>query len=283
MRTKKVSPKVYSLADSADQAVETFKVFSDERPVLVPTGIRTVDNAIGGLGPGTGLIIAAATGVGKSSLALHAALNNAQDGVPTGIISLEDGPDVLGCRVLAWASGVSSLDIRKGTLTPKDIQAVQEGYEVLQGMEWPSIAYCVGRPIDDVEEAMRALCRAGCKCIWVDYIQKVRGGSQDRRNEVASTFTRLQRVAFDHGVVPMFVSQLSRSPDPGRPPTIHMLKESGDLENEARVILLLWGDLKEPRRLYLQVGKSTFGGDFTKTVFTRDRSGHLVEMRDDEY
>lgn len=272
--------KLYSLAESAEEALNTFGSLSGEKPNLVPLGIRVIDEAIGGMYPGTGVIVAAATGIGKSSLALHGALNAAQAGVGVGIISCEDGPDVLGTRILAWASGVPTLDIRKGNLDENQKIALEAARKRLETLDHPTVGYPVGRPIEDVEGVLKALAKAGCTLVYIDYLQKIRGSGQDRRNEVAGNFTRLQRIAYDHGIVPVFVSQLSRGFDPDRPPSIHMLKESGDLENEARLIILLWRDTKEPHKLKMKVGKSTFGGEHIRTEFVRNKAGFLEEIRD---
>lgn len=273
--------KLYSLADSAQEALETFSVFTGEKPDLVPLGIRAVDEAIGGMYPGTGVIIAAATGIGKSSIALHGALRAAEEGVPVGIVSIEDGPDVIGVRLLSWKSGVPTLDIRRGTLDPDQLQRLDKARVALEAMEYPVMAYPVGRPIEDVEDVLRAMGEAGIRLVYIDYLQKIRGGNQDRRNEVAGNFTRMQRICYDRGMVPVIISQLSRGFDPDRPPSIHMLKESGDLENEARLIILLWRDTKEPDKLQLKVGKSTFGGERVRAEYVRNKAGFLVEVKEE--
>jgi len=130
---------------------------------------------------------------------------------------------------------------------------------------------------------IKELTDAGCKMIWVDYLQKVRGhGKGDRRNEVAETFTRIQEAIAEGGAAGMLVSQFRR---PGvdlktgkaRPVGIHHLKESGDLENEARIIVLAEQQDSPDmgQRIRFKLAKSTYGGQYIKWDMVRDPSGTL--------
>ena len=100
-------------------AVETFYLDRDGKPELVPTGFSALDSELGGLGPGACGILAAATGVGKSSAMLAAMLASP---VKVGAVSLEDGPDVVGSRLLSALSGINSLRIRRKDLAPADLK-----------------------------------------------------------------------------------------------------------------------------------------------------------------
>lgn len=260
------------LKQTADAAIKTFHTFDDGVPELIPLGIPLVDAEIGGLGPASVGIVGAPTGVGKSSFVLASVLRSA---TPVGVISLEDPPDVWGARLLSAVSGVSSLKIRRKDLDLSQIQAIRKGRDKLAEMTHVHVSYRIGGTLEEIDEATQELSDLGCKLIWIDYIQKIRGhNANDRRNEVSSSFTRLQRSFSKRGVAGMVVSQFSRQPSDVAP-GIWMLKESGDLENEARLIILGSRSRDDPELLRFRVAKSTFGGENLSWAMRRDESGTL--------
>lgn len=265
-------------------AVRTFRTFEEGRPDLVPIGIPPFDDKIGGLFPGTVGILAMKTGVGKSRLKLAAALHNAEhNGVHTGLIELEDPEDVVGCRSLAWASGVDSLRIRRKDLNADDIDAIRLGREKLATLsDCVSLRYNIGAPIGDVSEAVRELAEGGARLVWLDWIGKIRGGGGDRRNEVGGNFTAFQRACAKHGVVGMAISQVRRLPDSNAPIGIHHLKESGDLENESRLVILGDQDKYDPDIINVRVAKSTYGGVGTWCSYKTDATGNLKLMTEED-
>jgi len=272
-----MSSEVWSMGSSATAAVDRFRTFEDGVPDLIPLGIPEVDRAIGGLFPGSCGVLGMATGVGKSSLMLTAALASP---ATVGIISCEDTPDVLGSRALAWASGVNSRKLRTKELTAYDKKAIERG---LATLEQTSVfaTYAVGAPMKVILECVDSLAEAGCRLIWLDYLQKVRSGSDDRRNEVSNVYTQFQYACAQNGCAGMVISQFSRQ-DPTREPQIYWLKESGDIENEARLIILGNRSPENVDRVYCRVAKSTFGGENIRFVYNRDEAGILREEMWDE-
>ena len=274
---------LFSLHDTATAAANTFRTFKDGLPELVPTGIRAVDESIGGLGPGSNGIVGASNGMGKSSVALDACLRLQQMGVKPGYISCEDTEDVFGCRLMARYSGVDSRLIRRKCMSPDQEKAVAKGYQALEeDAALPAsmaISYQVGSRLEEIQDGMTAMVEAGCKVIWMDYIQKVRDKGMDRRNDVSYTFTSLHRQAHRLGVPIIFLSQISRQIDPARCPTRYALKESGDLENEARLVCMLWRpDGSNRDHVQLVVDKSTFGGEGEVQDYERGPCGTLFQV-----
>jgi replicative DNA helicase len=273
---------VTSLGQSARVAADTFRTFKEGKPDLIPIGIPPIDEVIGGFFKGTTVILAARTGVGKSRLALTAGICNAENGYKTGKIEVEDPEDVVGCRALAWASRIDSLKIRRKDLTQNETKQLEAALPRLDELDDKyRLRYNIGGEIDEVLQSVRDLAEEGCRVVQVDYIQKIRASaSSDRRNEVAYNFTRLQRTFHECGVVGVVVSQCSRGADPKRPLTIHDLKESGDLENEARMIVLLDQDPVDHRNVFGRVAKSTYGGLGVRFRYRTDVSGNLALIND---
>lgn len=274
------------LFDSANSAAKLFKTFEEGRPELVPLGIDEVDNALGGLFKGTLTVVGMASGVGKSRLALGSALRfgevHGKPGERAGIISTEDPEDVVGSRLLAWASGVSSLRIRRKDFTDDDLARLDSGMARLEELDAkgsaPRFAYRIGSDLDGVLDAVDELADEGCRVIWLDYLQKIRGVSDDRRNEVGQVMVSFQRRCNERGAVPVMLSQFSRRSDKGEP-KLSDLKESGDIENEARLVLLGWESevvTNNGKAITIKVAKSTFGGGGMRFYRRTEESGMLV-------
>jgi replicative DNA helicase len=276
---------VWSLADSADAAVKTYHTFGEGKPTLIPTGIAAFDKEIGGIGPGSPIIIGASTGLGKSSVALAACLHNQDvNGVKAGYLSCEDTADVVGCRLLARASGVDSKKIRRKELTSDELKAVRSGYDHLSGIG-PDVAmevcYRVSRPLPEVIEGLEALADAGCKIVYLDYIQKIRGAHEDRRNEVGRVFAGLHAAADRKQVGLVFISQVARQYEPNKVPAASALKESGDLEAEARAVLMLGRTDQDTRDTLTGVlRKSNYGAEGLVIKWQRGLCGTLYEVMD---
>lgn len=264
---------VYSTTETIAQAVETFYLDREGIPELIPTGLPPIDRVLGGLGPRACGILAAATGVGKSSAMLTSMLSSE---VKVGAVSVEDGPDVIGARLLSALSGFDSMRIRRKDLDDDDLArllAVAKN----TNLDRMFFAYPIAGTADDVEEAVDQLCEAGCRMVWLDYLQKVRGHRDDRRHEVAETFTRFQRAVARGGAAGMAISQFRRLGDGEKIPQIYHLKESGDLENEARLIILAHKH-QDHGRVRFRIGKSTYGGEHIVFDYKRDDSGTLREV-----
>ena len=262
--------------ETIEEAVKTFYLDREGVPELVPLGFTALDEVLGGLGPRSCGILAGATGVGKSSAMLSSMMQNK---VKVGMVSMEDGPDVLGARLLSALSGIDSLKIRRKDLSRQELATINRLKEENQ-LDNIFFSYPIAGTIKDIEDSVWDLCDKGCKLVWLDYLQKVRGHREDRRHEVAETFTRFQRAVAKFNAAGMAISQFRRFGPEERIPQIYHLKESGDLENEARIIILVhrYTDEHHVTRLKFRVGKSTYGGEFLTWEMTRDEGGTLIEV-----
>jgi replicative DNA helicase len=237
---------------------------------------QTLADAVSFFGPGACGILAAATGVGKSSIALSAMLDSP---VPVGLVSLEDTSDVIGARLVGAICGIDSLRVRKNDLTLAEREHVKKCVADCK-YEQMHFAYPTAGKLPKVEAAIAELCNAGCKLIWVDYVQEIRiGGNRERRNEVSEAMAGCHEAAAEGGAALMMISQFRRLIDGEKAPQIYHLKESGDLENKARIILLAHKvkgpESEEGQRVRFRLGKSTYGGEWLEFDYLRDESGTL--------
>ena len=274
-------PKIHTATQSAHRATEIFRTFSDSDPDLVDLGIPEVTDTIGGMFPGTLVGIAARQNVGKSSLILTMAMQSSHK---IGVVELEDGPDVWGARLLAYHTGIKPTKIRRKDLTEEEKEVIQDTL-AKEDLEGPLISYCIGGTVDEICKATKHLVEAGCGAIVLNYLQKVRGHREDRRTEVGDTMNSFLRACAPDpdedypGAVPVIMSQLTRG-RPDKEPWPSEMKESGDIENECRLILMLWRDNQDSLLTHLKVSKSSMGGGGLRFDYRYNQSECLVPVSD---
>jgi replicative DNA helicase len=199
------------------------------------TGFVLLDRAVGSLRPKTLTVIGGTTGAGKSSLVLASAVNQARRGLHVGIVSCEDAETVWGERLYAHVedAAISGASDEQADRASRAAAALPIHF-----------AFELGRPLKDVLRAVRHLVRKHrCQVIYVDYLQAIGDPqSKERRHFVAGAAAKLKAQCQELGATLVLASQLSR-PSKEKPfgeVFTSDLKESGDVENMAEVVLLLW-------------------------------------------
>lgn len=269
--------RVLTLGEVAKVATDELHTFTDTAPDLIDLGIRPVDRLLGGLTAGQGGVLGLAQGTGKTSTILSAMVSAHY---PAGAIFVEDPETIVGSALLSWKTGINSLNIRRKKLTKGDKGLLREAMEEMNKSGVRVVCH-PGAPIEAIQEYVVDLTAAGVRLVWLDYIQKVRGIRDDRNNEVATAYTRFQRSCFEQKAACMVASQFSRQVDPTKRPRVSWLKETGDLENEARIIILGWRNETDRNLLHYVLEKSTMGGEGLSWSMRRDGSGFLREVSDE--
>lgn len=206
-------------------------------------GLKELDRLSGGMYPGQLVIIAARTSMGKTAMALNFAYNNAAAGKRVGILSLEMSRHELAERLLAMDSRVNSRYIRLGKLEDDEWTLVTQSIDKL-GRFPMYIHDRSGSQINEVMNHARAIhARAGIDLLVVDYLQLMEANtrSQNRAQEVGIISRRLKLLAGELNIPVIAISQLNRAPE-GRAdhrPMLSDLRESGAIENDADVVLLI--------------------------------------------
>jgi replicative DNA helicase len=210
----------------------------------VPTGFAELDELTNGLHPGQLVIVAARPALGKSTLALDfARAASIRYDLPSIIFSLEMGRSEIAMRLLSAEAAVPLQGMRKGTIDSRD---------------WTTIANTRGRIndaplyIDDSPNMtlveIRAKCRrlkqrAGLKMVIIDYLQLMTSGKrvESRQQEVSEFSRALKLLAKELQVPVVALSQLNRGPEQrqDKMPALSDLRESGSLEQDADVVILL--------------------------------------------
>jgi replicative DNA helicase len=211
----------------------------------IPTGFRELDDVTNGLHPGQLILIAARPGLGKSTLALDFARSAAlRSHVPTVFFSLEMSATEISQRLMSAETSVPLSAIRKS----KDLQS--EGWKRINTLQ-PKLddipLYIDDSPNLTLSE-IRAKCRRlksqyGIKLVIIDYLQLMTSGKkvENRQQEVSEFSRSLKLLAKELGVPIVALSQLNRGPEssPDKKPQLSHLRESGSLEQDADIVLLL--------------------------------------------
>lgn len=251
------------LFDAPDLAAVALQRLQEKDRIVYP-GMQELARLVGGLPIGGMTILGGSTNVGKSSMSLSMMLAIAKQSTPVGYISLEDSEDIVGPRLLAHLSGISARRMITRDLHRGHLDQMAKGVERAAPLKGKLLTeICIGADEVAVEVAMTRLASMGCRAVFVDYVQAIEctNRQQDRRNEVRHVATRLKAAAARLDIALVLVSQLSRPPkgQEHREPTKYDLKEAGDLENAAELILLIWRDETTdlaPIHVKLEKGKS---------------------------
>ena len=223
----------------------------------VSTGLIDMDNKLGGLHPSDLLILAGRPSMGKTSLATNIAFNVAKayrrgtkpdgsegavDGGVVGFFSLEMSAEQLAGRILAEASEVSSHKIRQGDMDEVEFRRFVEAAKALEACPL-FIDDTAAIPIAQLAARARRLKRThGLDLLIVDYLQLVRGTSDNRVQEIGEISMGLKAIAKELNIPVIALSQLSRqveSRDDKRP-QLSDLRESGTIEQDADVVMFVF-------------------------------------------
>lgn len=255
----------------------------------VPTGFADLDRLTNGLHPGQMIILAARPAIGKSTLGLDvcraASIKNQLASV---IFSLEMSRTEITMRLLSAESGVPLQNMRKGTMKDED---------------WTRLAATMGKVseaplfIDDSPNMSLMEIRAKCRrlkqrhdlrLVVVDYLQLMSSGKRvESRQQEVSEFSRALKLLAKELEVPVIaISQLNRGPEQrtDKRPQMSDLRESGSLEQDADVVILLhredFYERESPRagEADLIVAKHRNGPTDTVTVAFQGHRARFVDM-----
>ena len=195
------------------------------------------------------IILAARPSIGKTTLALNMARNSAHDlagkGRAVGVFSMEMGAPQLVLRLVCSEARINMKDVRDGKLTP-----AQWGVDIIQACDALSNAPIF---IDDMpqissvelrQKARRMKQNDNVDIIFVDYLQLMRPSGNNRNasreQEVSKMSREIKALAKELEIPIVLLAQLNRQAEQsgGRPKLSH-LRESGAIEQDADIVLLL--------------------------------------------
>ena len=233
--------------------VELGEMSKNSESVGVQTGFPGIDRALMGLRPGQMVVLGARPGVGKTSFALNLAVNAAARGTSVALFSLEmSAVEVAQRMVAAQAPGVTLSNIRQGKIQNNQWSEMLEVTDQLSRLDIM---------IDDNPETTVTEIRAKARrmlhgktnkgLIIIDYLQLLSPPSgrraESRATEVSEMSRGIKIMAKDLGVPVIALSQLNRDVESrtGKRPQLSDLRESGSIEQDADIVILLDRSLTE--------------------------------------
>jgi replicative DNA helicase len=224
------------------------QLFEQKRLITgVPTGFVDLDEMTRGLQGGDLVIVAARPSMGKTSLVLNIAQYVAtQPGHSVGFFSLEMSKESLFLRLLTAEAQVDGHRLLSGAIGGKDYGRISHALETLSAMKlFIDDSANVG-VLEMRAKSRRLQAEHGLSLLVVDYIQLMsgRGRFENRTLELASISRSLKGLAKELNVPIVVLSQLSRAPEArsDHRPQLSDLRESGALEQDADVVVLIYRD-----------------------------------------
>ena len=224
------------------------QLFEHKRLVTgVPTGFVDLDEMTRGLQPGDLVIIAARPSMGKTSLVLNIAQHVAVQGEHTvGFFSLEMSKESLFIRLLTSEAQIDSHRLMSGHIADRDYSRISHALEKLSSMRLFIDDTANISVLEMRAKSRRLQAEHGLSLIVVDYIQlmSARGRYENRTLELASISRSLKGLAKELNAPIVVLSQLSRAPESrsDHRPQLSDLRESGALEQDADVVILIYRD-----------------------------------------
>lgn len=208
----------------------------------ISTGYPALDRVITGLNKTDLILIAARPGMGKTSLALNIAENVATKGGRTvAVFSLEMSSEQLAQRLLSSQASVEGQLLRTGELTGDDWVRIAMASQVLSKAD-VYLDDTPGITVGEMKAKLRRLKKVDL--VIIDYLQLMSTGRRDgnRVQEVSEITRNLKIMAKELNVPVITLSQLSRGPESrtDHRPMLSDLRESGSIEQDADIVLLLY-------------------------------------------
>jgi len=245
-----------SFADAGDLLEDKLTAMTENRYkfTALSTGIDHLDAKLdeGGIGKGEVFVVSAPTSCGKSQLALNIVLRaSVQDNIPVGIFSFEMPAEQLMKRMVQTASAVNLKRIRENVASDSEKSRVFDALKKVK--EAPIVVEHFVRSIDELRSKARSMKRKHrIEALVIDYLQLIPYDTRMSKHDgIALVSHRIKQLAMELNIPIILLAQVNREGakrDSGL--SMHDLKDSGDIENDADVILLMWargGDLQNCR------------------------------------
>lgn len=243
----------------------------------IPSGLIDLDGYTTGWQPGDLIIVGGRPSMGKSAFAQCVAEHAAKQGHGVLFITLEMTPESLMQRAIARTARVSADRLRKGMVLDHEWTRISRAMaELSQLRAWTfgPIGPTPGR----IKAAVRKLQREGkCDLVVVDYLQLLTSESRpdQRYLEIGQYSRAFKWLALEFRIPVIVLSQLSRSAEStsDKRPTLQHLRESGNIEQDADVVMFLW------REDYYKPETERKG--ITECIIAKQRHGPVgtVELR----
>ena len=269
------------------------KYFRDNEAQRMYIGFPKLDDLLGGLEGGDMIVIGARPGVGKSAFVTQVTTSLARSGKRVGFYNLEMQEKQVYERFVVAESGIGLTRLRRAVrFLGDEEERFRRANEVLEKEE--QIIITTGsKSVSEIRNESRHM---GYDIIVIDYLQLLKSDRTYRGNryaEVGAISKAIKALAMELNIPIIALSQLNRVSEAreNKEPTMAELREAGDIEQDASVILLMWNTAKnDSSRKGIKVEKQRqgrtgklvfrFRGDLMKFEETDEAPG--TDCQEDE-
>ena len=223
----------------------------------ISTGFHMLDYITGGFGKGHLIVIAARPAIGKTSFACNIAANMARAGLVIPFFSIEMSKEEITERVMLSEAQVDKYAAMQST---KAMQAVIDIGDKIK--DWKLFvddrgSLSAGQVISTSYKVKQL--SGKLDCVFIDYLQLMQMDKNENRNQAVGAMTRqLKQMAKEIKCPVVVLSQLNRAAD-GRRPTVADLRDSGEIEQNADMVILLHREKDTDTQTTVIVGKNRHG------------------------
>lgn len=256
--------------------------FQERKEEKLYTGFSKLDEITGGLEGGDVIVIGARPGVGKSAFTSQIILEMAKAGKRIGFYNLEMSEKQVYERLLSNQSGIRLNRIRRAIqFLGDEKERFERANQTLGKMD-----ILISSGTKSVSEIRNECRHQELDCIIIDYLQLVRADTryQSRASEVGAISKAIKALAMELNVPIIALSQLNRTSEmrETKEPTMGELREAGDIEQDASIIILLWNlDNEDKTRKGLKVDKNR-QGELGKIVYRFDGNEMRFQETEEE-
>ena len=237
------------------------RYFKDDAAQRMYIGFPKLDDLLGGLEGGDMIVIGARPGVGKSAFVTQVTTSLARSGKRVGFYNLEMQEKQVYERFVVAESGIGLTRLRRAVrFLGDEEERFRRANEVLE-KEDRIIITTGSKAMSEIRNESRHM---GYDMIIIDYLQLLRADKTYRGNryaEVGAISRAIKALAMELNIPIIALSQLNRVSEAreGKEPTMAELREAGDIEQDASVILLMWNMSKDSSRKGIKVEKQRQG------------------------
>jgi len=243
----KISAEAVPLKELLHQVFKQIEQNDGTQVTGLTTSFPKLDDMLGGLQRGDMIVLAARPSMGKSALALNIAEHITTDNhLGVAIFSLEMSRQQLAQRILCSYGKIDSQKLRRGSLNAQEHRDLAQAAQELEQAPLFIDDSATLSILQLRAKARRLKLKQDIQCIIVDYLQLMAPSagqsrrSENRQQEISDISRGLKALARELDIPVIAISQLNRAPEQrGGKPLLGDLRESGAIEQDADVVLLL--------------------------------------------
>jgi len=228
--------------------VEVMKAIKEVRmngvmPFKITSHLKDLDNVIPGYLGGDMVVIAGRPGSGKTSLMMQLAIDNARQGFPVGVLSLEMSKKMLFMRQLSHESGIPIMRLVKGEITDFEWKQLANIWKEIDMLPVYIDDTSSMNEIDLELKARKMKEDYGIEALFIDYLQLLNSSSgENRQQEITKISRKILSISKDLDIPVFALSQLNREVDKreNKRPRLSDLRESGSIEQDSSIVMMLY-------------------------------------------